>query len=110
MSGSAVVLAALTPGFKRFLIVVALLIVFAIALGIIGALAKPHIARRARTINGYLLLTLLALVILFPVYITVVNSLLRPDVIGHRPPTLFPTHPQWSVYSTAWSDGHLSRY
>jgi sn-glycerol 3-phosphate transport system permease protein len=104
------VLGSVSPGFARFLVVVAVVIVAAIVCAIVGAVAGPHVARRAATINRYLLLTLLAVIVLFPIYITIVNSLLRPDVILHRPPTLFPTHPKWSVYSTAWSDGHLGRY
>jgi sn-glycerol 3-phosphate transport system permease protein len=118
MSGSALLLAqtdaaashGMTPGFKRVVLVFAVLVVFSIALAIAGAIAPPHVARRAKKINGYLLLTLISIIVLFPVYITVVNSLLRPDVIGHRPPTLFPTHPKFAVYATAWSDGHLGRY
>jgi sn-glycerol 3-phosphate transport system permease protein len=47
---------------------------------------------------------------LFPIYITVVNSLLTADVIGHRPPTLFPTHPHGSGYVTAFRQGHLGIY
>ncbi|MCU1428795.1 MAG: ABC-type sugar transport system, permease component [Actinomycetia bacterium] len=105
-----VMLATLTPGFQRFLVVIALLVVAAIVLAIVSAKATPHTARRASAVNRYLLLTMLALIVLFPIYVTVVNSLLRPDVIGHRPPTLFPTHPLWNTYSSAWSDGHLGRY
>ncbi|MEZ5178526.1 MAG: carbohydrate ABC transporter permease [Acidimicrobiales bacterium] len=63
-----------------------------------------------RTVLRYLVLTALAAVVLFPIYITVVNSLLTPGQIAGRPPTLFPTHPQWHTYSTAWSQGHLGRY
>ena len=58
----------------------------------------------------YLLLTVLALVILFPLYMTLVNSLLTPQQIAAKPPTFFPTHPQWSSYSDAWSAGHMGRY
>jgi ABC-type glycerol-3-phosphate transport system permease component len=58
----------------------------------------------------YLLLTLLALVVLFPLYITLVNSLLTPEQIAAKPPTFFPTHPQWSTYSDAWDVGHMGRY
>jgi sn-glycerol 3-phosphate transport system permease protein len=58
----------------------------------------------------YALLTVLALIILFPIYITVVNSLLKPDQIASRPPSLFPTDPQWNTYSEAWEQGHLGRY
>jgi sn-glycerol 3-phosphate transport system permease protein len=67
---------------------------------------RPAIRVAAR----YAVLTLLALVILFPIYITVVNSLLKPDQIAARPPSLFPTDPQWSSYSKAWDQGHLGRY
>jgi sn-glycerol 3-phosphate transport system permease protein len=48
--------------------------------------------------------------VLFPIYITVVNSLLRPDQIAARPPSLFPTDPQWGAYERAWTDGHMGRY
>jgi sn-glycerol 3-phosphate transport system permease protein len=71
-------------------------------------------AGRGRRVTGlalrYVLLTLLALVVLFPIYITVVNSLLRPDRIAARPPAFFPTSPDWSTYTTAWSDGHMVTY
>jgi sn-glycerol 3-phosphate transport system permease protein len=66
--------------------------------------------RRLRLAGRYLLMTGLALVVLFPIYITVVNSLLRPDQIAARPPSLFPTDPQWSSYRIAWTDGHMGRY
>jgi sn-glycerol 3-phosphate transport system permease protein len=70
--------------------------------------------RSARRILGvtlrYVLLTVLAFVVLFPLYMTVVNSLLRPSQIAARPPTFFPTNPQWSTYSEAWTDGHMGRY
>ncbi len=69
---------------------------------------------RARRMLGkslrYLLLTVLAIVVIFPLYMTVVNSLLRPSQIAARPPTFFPTNPQWSSYSSAWNAGHMSRY
>ena len=66
--------------------------------------------RRASLAGRYLLLVVLAAIVLFPIYITVVNSLLRPDQIAARPPTLFPTHPAWSAYAKAWTNGHLGRY
>ena len=71
-------------------------------------------ARSGRRVLGrtlrYLLLTLLALVVLFPLYITLVNSLLTPQQIAAKPPTFFPTHPQWSTYSDAWDVGNMGRY
>jgi sn-glycerol 3-phosphate transport system permease protein len=70
-------------------------------------------ARRAglgRTVWRYALLTGLAAIVLFPVYMTVIGSLLQPDQIVSRPPTMFPTHPTWGTYSTAWSAGHLATY
>ena len=63
-----------------------------------------------RTAGRYVFLTALAGIILFPLYITVVDSLLRPDQIAARPPILFPTHPSWSAFASAWTDGHLARY
>jgi ABC-type glycerol-3-phosphate transport system permease component len=71
---------------------------------------SPVNRRRVRTVGSYALLTVLAVVVLFPIYITIVNSLLRPDQIAARPPTFFPLHPQWSSYSKAWTDGHMSKY
>jgi sn-glycerol 3-phosphate transport system permease protein len=70
--------------------------------------------RRTRRILGkvlrYLLLTVLAFIVIFPLYMTVVNSLLTPRQIAARPPTFFPTDPQWDSYSEAWNSGDMSRY
>ena len=65
---------------------------------------------RRRTATRYLLLTLLGAVVLFPLYIAVVNSLLRPDQLSSRPPSLFPTHPQWHTYRQAWTQGNLGLF
>lgn len=74
----------------------------------------PPARERSRRVWGlvgrYALLSVLAIVVLFPVYITVVNSLLTPDGITSRPPSFFPTDPQWDTYSSAWEDGHLGKY
>jgi sn-glycerol 3-phosphate transport system permease protein len=67
-------------------------------------------SRAVRRIGSYLLLTALAFIVLFPIYITVVNSLLRPIDIASRPPKFFPFHPQWSSYTQAWNEGHMSKY
>lgn len=66
--------------------------------------------RRLGTAGRYLLLTVVAVIVFFPIYITVVNSLLTPGQIAARPPKLFPTDPDWSSYSTAWTQGNLGRY
>jgi sn-glycerol 3-phosphate transport system permease protein len=66
--------------------------------------------RIVRVTLRYLLMTVLAVIVLFPIYITVVNSLLTPEQIASRPPTLFPTDPQWETYKTAFTDGHMGRY
>ena len=100
---------ALAPGFARFLVGVAALLVLSIVLAILGWRARPVLSRRARTINRYVLLGVLSLIVLFPIYITVVNSLLPADKIAARPPTLFPTHIS-SGYSQAWTQGHISSY
>ena len=73
---------------------------------------EPYVKPRGtgRLFLRYLLLSVLALVVLFPIYITVVNSLLKIDEITSKPPTLFPTSPQWDNFSQAWSDGHLGDY
>jgi sn-glycerol 3-phosphate transport system permease protein len=110
MSAETGLLATITPGFKTFLFVLAGILVLAIVLGIVAARGSGAVSRRAASINRYILLTTLAVVIVFPVYMVIVNSLLTPDVIGHRPPTLFPTHPTWGSYRDAWTDGHISRY
>src|SRR6185437_13412088 len=66
--------------------------------------------RRLRTLGSYALLTAGGIIILFPIYVTVVNSLLPPDQLVHQPPPLFPTHPQWGHYVTAWTSGSMSKY
>jgi sn-glycerol 3-phosphate transport system permease protein len=63
-----------------------------------------------RKLLRYLLLIVLAVIVLFPIYITVVNSLLTPEQIAARPPTFFPTDPQWDSYREAFTDGHMARY
>jgi sn-glycerol 3-phosphate transport system permease protein len=65
---------------------------------------------RFRLVVRYLALTALAVVVLFPIYITVVNSLLQPDRIAAKPPTLFPTDPDFGSYPDAWDQGHLGTY
>jgi sn-glycerol 3-phosphate transport system permease protein len=102
--------AAIAPGFRTFLWALAGVVGVGIALQLLSRIGSPATRRRASLAGRYLLLVVLAVVVLFPIYITVVNSLLRPDQIAHRPPTLFPTHPVWSTYATAWTQGHLGRY
>jgi sn-glycerol 3-phosphate transport system permease protein len=77
--------------------------------------AEPNPARDRRRrilkkIGQYALLTFLAIVVLFPIYITIVSSLLTPAQISRQPPTFFPTHPQFSSYSDAWSGAHFDTY
>lgn len=103
-------LAVLQPGFRLFLLVSASVVIAGALLAVIGRFASGELAHRAAILNRYVLLTILAIVVLFPIYITVVNSLLSPDRIAAKPPTLFPTDPQWDSYSRAWSQGNLSRY
>lgn len=70
-------------------------------------------ARRVRRIKlslQYLLLTFLAFIVIFPIYMTVVNSLVRPEQVFQRPPPFFPTDPQWSSYSDAWTKGKVNQY
>src|SRR5438270_1940432 len=100
----------LNPGFQHFIVLVAVVFAAALVLGIVGLFAPPAVARRARTVNRYVLLSVLSLIVLFPIYITVVNSLLPADKIAARPPTLFPTSWLWSGYSQAWTQGHVSSY
>jgi sn-glycerol 3-phosphate transport system permease protein len=66
--------------------------------------------RRWGKTGRYALLLAAAVVVGFPIYITVVNSLLTPEQIAHRPPTLFPLHPQWGAFSQAFTIGHLGLY
>jgi sn-glycerol 3-phosphate transport system permease protein len=66
--------------------------------------------RIVRVTLRYLLMAVLAIIVLFPIYITVVNSLLTADQIAARPPTFFPTDPQWDNYQEAFTDGHMGRY
>jgi sn-glycerol 3-phosphate transport system permease protein len=101
---------ALAPGFEHFVIGVGVVLAGAIVLALIGWLGPPAWARRARVANRYVLLSVLSLIVLFPIYITVVNSLLPADKIANRPPTLIPTHPLWSGYSQAWTQGNVASY
>jgi sn-glycerol 3-phosphate transport system permease protein len=102
--------AELAPGFRDVLYAAATLLALVIALAVVAVRAAPHTARVARTINRYILLTLLAVIVLFPLYITVVNSFLRPDRIAARPPALFAPRPVGSGYSLAWNDLHVASY
>ncbi|MGQ0825850.1 MAG: carbohydrate ABC transporter permease [Actinomycetota bacterium] len=102
--------ASIRPGFEQFLLVIALIAAIALVLGIAGGWAGPRTARRCRTANRYILLTVLAAIVLFPLYMTVVNSLLRADHIVERPPHLLPTELVWSGYSNAWDEGDVSKY
>jgi ABC-type glycerol-3-phosphate transport system permease component len=72
------------------------------------------VSPKTRSVAGktlrYLLLTVLAFVVIFPLYMTVVNSLLKPSQISARPPTFFPTSPEWGSYTEAWNAGHMGRY
>src|SRR5579862_9685459 len=73
--------------------------------------ARPGRAgRRTRLAVRYALLTVGAVVVLGPLYLTVVNSLLPGSTLAERPPPLFPVHPLWGTYSTAWNEGHLGVY
>jgi sn-glycerol 3-phosphate transport system permease protein len=72
--------------------------------------AKPRTRRVLGQTLRYLLLTVLAVVVLFPLYMTVVNSLLSTSQIQARPPSFFPTDPQWDSYREAWNGGNMSRY
>lgn len=58
----------------------------------------------------YVFLSALAVVVAFPIYITLVNALLPSAQIGSRPPTLFPAHPRWSTFLTAFDQAHLGVY
>jgi sn-glycerol 3-phosphate transport system permease protein len=104
------VISALNPGFQRFLLVLAVLLVGAVAFAVVGSIAGPRVAQRARVVNRYLLLVVLSSIVLFPMYITVVNSLLPADKIAARPPTFVPFDPLWKGYSQAWSQGNVSSY
>ncbi len=82
-----------------------------VATGSDTAVRRPrHVSRRWRLVGRYVLLTVLAAIVIFPIYITVVNSLLRPAQVAARPPTLFPLHPFWSSYQSAWVEGHFGHY
>ena len=75
-----------------------------------GQIGKGRVARVARLVARYALLTVLAFIVLFPIYITIVNSLLRPEQITRQPPKLFPTDPQWHTYPDAWNNAHMADY
>jgi sn-glycerol 3-phosphate transport system permease protein len=66
-----------------------------------------HALRRTVRLS---LLVAMAVVVGFPIYITLVNALLSSQQIGARPPTLFPTHPHWGTFATAFSQAHMGIY
>ena len=72
--------------------------------------ARSRRRRRLSTVARYVLLSVLGLIVLLPVYITIVNSLLTATALVARPPTLFPSDPQWSNYTDAWNQGNMSLY
>jgi sn-glycerol 3-phosphate transport system permease protein len=109
-AGAAPLLGTLAPGFRNFLIAAGIVMVAGAALLVLSRRGTPVQRRRAALVGRYLLLVVLAVIVLFPIYITVVDSLLKPDQIVAKPPILFPSHPQWSSYATAWTQGHLGRY
>jgi sn-glycerol 3-phosphate transport system permease protein len=106
----ATVLGALAPGFRLFVLIASGVVLAGAVLLVVSRRGTPARRRRASLVGRYLLLSVLALIVLFPIYITVVDSLLRPDQVVAKPPILFPLHPQWSSYATAWTQGHLGRY
>jgi len=71
---------------------------------------RPRTNRAVRRAIRLSLLLAMAVVVGFPIYITLVNALLSPHQIGARPPTLFPTHPQWGSFATAFSQAHMGIY
>jgi sn-glycerol 3-phosphate transport system permease protein len=104
------VLAALTPGFKQFLLIVGACIVGSAVVAIVGRFGSPAVKRRTSMINSYILLIVLGLIILFPIYITIVNSFLSNDQISSRPPKLFPSSINFDAYTRAWNEGEISSY
>ena len=109
MSADALV-AAIPPDFRLVVIAAAGIVVVAIGLFVASRHGTPRHRKRAALAGRYLLLGMLAVIVIFPIYIAVVNSLLSPAQIASRPPILFPTHPNFSTYAQAWSQGHLGRY
>jgi sn-glycerol 3-phosphate transport system permease protein len=71
---------------------------------------RPATGRVVRRGLRLALLVVMAVVVGFPIYITVVNALLTSPQIAARPPILFPTHPQWSTFATAFSEAHMGIY
>ncbi|MHB8289634.1 MAG: carbohydrate ABC transporter permease [Acidimicrobiales bacterium] len=72
--------------------------------------ARPRTRRAVSVTFRYVLLGIMAVIIGFPIYITVVNSLLSAPQIAARPPTLFPLHPMWGSFATAFNQAHLGIY
>src|SRR5579884_3771825 len=72
--------------------------------------AERRPGRAVRLLGRYALLTLLAAVVVFPLYVAVASSLLKLPQLTSRPPTLFPTSPQWHDYATAFHRGNLGLF
>lgn len=56
-----------------------------------------------------LIAAVFALVFLFPLYWMVTGGLKSAAEVYQSPPSLLPSHPQWSNYATAWTDLNLGR-
>ena len=74
----------------------------------------PPVPRRRRRRRGslwtYLGLLVGAVIVLFPIYVLVVDSLLAPNQLIANPPVFFPTHPQFSNYTAAWTTYGIGGY
>jgi sn-glycerol 3-phosphate transport system permease protein len=64
---------------------------------------------RWKKLAWYAGLSTLALLVLFPVYMTIVRALSQPRayVLAGQPP--WPVHPEWDVFTRAFTDGDLGR-
>lgn len=75
-----------------------------------GRSTSETFRRATRRAFRYLLLVAMAAVVLFPIYITLVDALLPSARILSRPPALFPTHPNWGSFVTAFEEAHMGTY
>lgn len=76
----------------------------------VAAGGRRHRRAGGRHVGRYVLLVVAAIVIAFPIYMTLVEALLTPQQLVTRPPTLFPTDPQWHSFADAFTTGHLGIY
>lgn len=75
-----------------------------------GALSRRLPRLRPGRIALYLVLSLGAVFCAFPFVWMILSALKTREEVTHLPPTIFPAHPQWQNFRTAWELAPFGRY